>query len=375
MSGLTEQERDEFAETARRLLTEGSSSERVRAAMETPHGHDRALWNQIAELGWLSIHIPEDRGGMGGSFSDTAIMLHEAGRQLMMGPLLGSAVLASAALLWGENESLADQHLPAMTSGERVLTVALANPDGSYQSNRLGPRWTRRHDGLHLSGTAAFVLDAGIADGFIVLATDETGSVTAVLIDADDPGVRVEMTPTMDLTRRVGMVTLDVVVDESRLLVEAGRAGDLCDRLVALGVIGSGLDTVGAAEQMMERSAAYAREREQFGRPIGSFQAIKHHCANMLVSVEASRAIALYAAELFDAPTPDLIEAAGAVASFARPACAEVCRVAVLVHGGIGFTWEHDAHMFLKRSKLNEALFGRASWHRRRLADRVLAPR
>lgn len=373
MNGLTEQERDEFAETARRLLSEASSSERVRAAMETPDGHDRDLWNQIAELGWLSIHIPEDRGGIGGSFSDTAIMLHEAGRQLMVGPLLSSAVLSSAALLWGENESLADGHLGAVSTGERVLTVALANPDGSHQSDRLGPRWAQRDGGVHLSGTAAFVLDAGIADAFIVLATDDDGSVTAAMVEADDPGVRVEMTPTMDLTRRLGMVTLDVVVDESQLLSGAGQASDLCDRLVALGVIGSGLDTVGAAEQMMERSAAYAREREQFGRPIGSFQAVKHHCANMLVSVEASRAIAMYAAELFDAPTPDLVEAAGAVASFARPACAEVCRVAVLVHGGIGFTWEHDAHMFLKRAKLNEALFGRASWHRRRLADRVLA--
>jgi alkylation response protein AidB-like acyl-CoA dehydrogenase len=373
VTALSQQERDELRDAGRKLLVERSSSTHVRALLDDPLGFDRTLWAQMAELGWLAIHIPEVAGGMGASFADLAVILHELGRQVAMAPVLGSVVLGGSALMAAENDDLAVSLLPDIAGGERIVTVASANAGGSYEPSQLGVRWQPESGGVRLAGMARFVPDAHVADELIVAATDARGDVCVALIDARAAGVEVRPEATYDATRRLCSVQLDVVVDDRRLLGEPGRSADLHERLTAVGAVAVAVDALGAAERMMEISAAYARERIQFGRPIGSFQAVKHHCANMLVAVEASRALVLYAAELFDAPADELSLAAAAVSSFSIPACADACSLAVQVHGGIGFTWEHDAHLFLKRVKLDEALFGRPGWHRRRLGARVLA--
>ena len=372
MSGLSDQERDELRDSARRLLTDRSSSSAVRALLDDPTGFDRALWAQMAELGWLAIHIPEEVGGMGGSFSDLAVILHELGRQVTMAPMLSSVVLGATALMASDNRQLAAELLPEIASGERIVTLASANRNGSYEPAQLGVRWQPEAGGLRLVGAARFVPDAHVADQLIIASTDAAGRVTMAVVDADAAGVDVRLEPTVDATRRSCAVELDVVVGEDRLLAEAGTSAMLHERITGVGAVAVAVDALGAGERMLEISSTYAKERMQFGRPIGSFQAVKHHCANMLVAVEASRALVLYAAELFDEPGDEFARAAAAVSSFAIPACADACMIAVQVHGGIGFTWEHDAHLFLKRVKLDEELFGRPTWHRRRLAAQLL---
>ena len=246
------------------------------------------------------------------------------------------------------------------------MTVANAGPHGSYAQAGLGVRWGT-NGGISLTGVARFVPDAHIADGIVVVATDGNGQLVAALVETSSEGLRIEHEFTVDQTRRLCKVTLDnVKVSDSNLLCAPGTAAALHARITNIGAIAVSIDSVGAAERILEVTSQYARERIQFDRPIGSFQAVKHHCANMLIAVEGSRAACTFATEALD-DEGDIDVAASVAKSYSGPSCAESCALAVQVHGGIGFTWEHDAHIYLKRTKLNESLFGTSSWHRRRV--------
>jgi alkylation response protein AidB-like acyl-CoA dehydrogenase len=224
---------------------------------------------------------------------------------------------------------------------------------------------------VRLDGAAGFVLDADIAGSLVVAARDSDGTVAAVAVDAATPGVRIARAPTIDETRRLFTVAFDdVAVRDDRLLCEPGpRTEELLGHVLSLGSIAAACDATGVAEQALEGATTYAKERKQFGKPIGSFQAVKHHCANMAIAVEASRAATRAAADALDGDPATWATTAAITSSYVGPACSEACALAVRVHGGIGFTWEHDAHLHLKRAKLDEVLFGTPSWHRRRLAD------
>ena len=374
---LSDDERDELRSTARKFLGEQASIDRVRALLDDVDGYERSVWAAMAELGWMAVHLPEEHGGMGASYTDLAVLLHEMGRAVTPGPFVASAVLAAEALLRCDNDALRAELLPSIAAGERIVTVANLAPSGSASASQLGVTW-RHEGGVRLSGTARFVPHAHVADAIVVSARDSSGAVTLGLVEAGAPGVRVTLEPMFDQTRRLSRVDLDdVAVRDHRLLGPPGALTALHERLVDVGALAVSIDALGAAEHMLEESSQYAKERHQFGRPIGSFQAVKHHCANMLIFVEASRAAAAFATSTFDDPTaglsPDVGEAASVVKSYGAPACADACELAVQVHGGIGFTWEHDAHLYLKRTKLAEALYGSTSWHRRRLAARALA--
>jgi acyl-CoA dehydrogenase len=369
---LSPDEREALRTTARTLLSRSSSSERVRAAIATEPGYDSELWAQIVELGWTSIHVPEEHGGAGCGYADLVVVAHELGRALTPSPFLASAVLATGALVEADNTDVAAAPLAALVAGESVGAIAFASVTGSYDLDQLGVAWTADGSTLRLDGTAGFVLDADVADVLVVGATGADGAVV-VIVGAGSSGLRIERTPTVDLTRRLFTVSFDDVrVPGDRLLADpGGRSARLLDRVLALGVVAASADAVGAAEQALETTAAYARERTQFGKPIGTFQAVKHHCANMAVSVEASRAATRAAAVELDTDPDGWATTAVITASYVGPACSEVCALAMRVHGGIGFTWEHDTHLQMKRVKLDEMLFGSPSWHRRRLADAV----
>jgi alkylation response protein AidB-like acyl-CoA dehydrogenase len=384
MPQLSADERAELRESARRLLGDRSSSARVRALADDETGHDPALWAAMAELGWPAIAVPEAHGGLGGSYTDLAVILHELGRQVTPAPVLASAVLGPAALAWSANTALAAELLPTVAAGERLLTVALSSDTGSSEPSQLSVAWSTastrsttstRSTGrpaVTLDGVARFVPDAHVADHLVVSARDAAGTLVSALVDRRAPGVTIDVEPTFDQTRRLGRITFDdVAVPDERLLAEPGAGTELHDRLVSLGATAVVCDAVGAAEHVLEIATSYATTRRQFGRPIGSFQAVKHHLANMFTDVEASRAAAAFAVDALDRDGGDggeLRHAAAVAKSFAGPACARVAQLAVQVHGGIGFTWEHDAHLFLKRIKLDEALFGTAKWHRQHLA-------
>jgi alkylation response protein AidB-like acyl-CoA dehydrogenase len=372
MFQLSDDERSELRETARRLLLDRSSSLQVRQLLDDAIGYDQALWSSIADLGWPAIHIPDEYGGMGASYADLAVILHELGRQLTPSPMLASAVVGAAALVSAPNEVLATELLPGVASGATVLAPALSNIGGSYEPARLSVRWSNRYGSVVLDGTARFVPDAHVAAHIVVAATNDDGAVTLVVVDRTAEGIAVTVEPAFDQTRRLATVTFEGVgVDRDRLLADPGTSAALYEHLVSVGAIASVCDAVGAAEHVLEISNAYAKQRFQFGRPIGSFQAVKHHLANMLIDVEASRAAATFAVDALDRGG-DVRHAAAVAKSFAGPACSRVAGLAIQVHGGIGFTWEHDAHLFLKRTRLDEALFGTAKWHRQHLATMLI---
>ncbi len=370
---LSPEEREELRSAARALLGRSSTSAQVRHSVATEAGFDAALWAQVVDLGWTTIHVPEAQGGAGCGYADLAVVVHELGRALTPSPFLASAVLATGALLNAEHVDAAAAPLASLVAGASIGTVAFASVEGSYEPEQLGVGWTAEGSLVRIDGTAGFVLDADLADVIVVAASASDGTPAVVLVDAGMAGVRIERSPTLDLTRRLFTVSFEGVrVGSDRLLAEpGGRSAILLDRILAVGVVAAAADAVGAAEQALESTAAYARERTQFGKPIGAFQGVKHHCANMAVNVEASRAATRAAAAELDQDPSGWATTASITASYVGPACSEVCGLAMRVHGGIGFTWEHDTHLWMKRVKLDEMLFGSPSWHRRRLADAV----
>ena len=371
--GLSADEREELRTTARSLLSHSCSSRRVRTVSEDGNGFDAQLWRQILGLGWTAIHVEERYGGAGCGYRDLVVVLHELGRALAPTPFLASAVLATGALIKGDDEALRSSRLAALASGASIGSVAFAAADGSYDIGDLSVRWVAEKANLVLQGVSGFVLDADLADFLVVAARGENGELAVAVVDTAHPGLRCQRIQTVDQTRRLFSVIFDgVVVPSDQLLCPPGPpAATLFDRVLALGVVAAAADATGVAEGALEATATYSRERMQFGKPIGSFQAVKHHCANMAVNVEASRAATTAAASEFDADPTGWSATADIIASYVGPACSEVCALAMRVHGGIGFTWEHDTHLQMKRVKLDEVLFGRPSWHRRRLADAV----
>jgi alkylation response protein AidB-like acyl-CoA dehydrogenase len=370
---LSSDERDELRATVRSLLSRESSPERVREFVAEPPGYDVALWQHMVELGWTSIHVPAERGGAGCGYGDLAVILHELGRAMTPSPFHASAVLATGALLLAEHRALADPILDVITAGDALGAVAFAGSDGSYDISRMTLSWRSAGGSVRLDGAAGFALDADLADVLVVAARRDDGVVAVFAIEAAMGGVHIEHTATVDPTRRLFTVSVaDVVVGEERMLCEPGPPAErLLDQLLAIGIITASCDATGTAERALERTTEYARERTQFGKPIGSFQAVKHHCADMAIAVEASRAASAAAAEALDGDPAAWPTTAAITSSYVGPACSEACALALLVHGGIGFTWEADSHLYLKRVKLDEVLFGTPSWHRRRLADAV----
>jgi alkylation response protein AidB-like acyl-CoA dehydrogenase len=287
-------------------------------------------------MGWTGIHVPEELGGAGAGYDALAVILHEMGRHLTTSPYLASSVLATEALLRAPKREAAARYLPRLVAGEIRAAVRLpAHP---------------------------LVLDAAGAD--LLIEEIDSGQIVAIEEFSCTP------VPTVDRTRRLYEVQSDG--PPAALLAEAGGSGEgLMQRVAASGSIAAAADAAGAAERITELTTEYAKNRVQFGKPIGSFQAVKHHCADMVIAVEASRAAVRAAFEALGDPEGEALLAADIASSYCGPACSRVCGLAVQVHGGIGFTWEHDAHLFMKRAKLDESLFGTPLWHRRRMAATV----
>jgi alkylation response protein AidB-like acyl-CoA dehydrogenase len=355
---------------ARRVLEKESSSARVRAVANEPLGYDGALWRTMAEMGWTGLAMPEAHGGAGYGFAEMSIVLQELGRHVTPSPFLSTAVLGAGVLLVAAGEGPGRELLPQIAAGD-LRTAVVAR----FVSETSVPTVHRTSRGYVLEGRAAFVLDGCGADLLLVVSPSADGSGGAELfaVPASAAGVSRHLLPTIDMTRRL----CDVTFDEVALPVDArvGRAGDeraLVSWLIDRAAAALAADSVGGAERVLEMSVDYAKARVQFGRPIGTFQAIKHKCADMLLLVEASRVAAEEAAARSPDRPGEPSPAAAIAKSYACDAYAKVAGDSIQLHGGIGFTWEHDIHLFFKRAKLNQALFGDSSWHLARLADLLL---
>lgn len=352
--------------TAREFLDDRIGIDHVRELMMSFEGFDRRLWKEMADLGWTGLAIAEEHGGAGLGRVELGVLVEEMGRKVTPGPFFASAVLATTAVQEIASESQAAELLPALASGDTIASLAIfEGPRGwDWWSPATGA--SQSGDGWVLEGRKRAVLDGHLADLLLVTAGTESG-VGLFVVDPGSDGVGIEQEPALDPTRRQATVTLDGAT-ASRL--GGGDAAPGLRRTLDLSRAALATEQVGGAQQCMEMSVEYAKTRHQFGRPIGSYQAIKHRCANMLMKVEHARSTAYYAARVTD-DADELAVAAPLAGSVSSEAYLWVAGENIQVHGGIGFTWEHDAHIYLKRAKASSLLLG-SPRHQRDLLGETL---
>ena len=353
-------EQTALRDLAREFLGREWTPARLRAAIETESGYDQGFWREMARLGLQGIPIPERYGGQGLGMVELALLLDEMGRHAYCGPYFATALLAASLIEAGGSEEQRRRWLTAIARGELRATVALYEQDPAPRLDGLSARIDRDR----VAGVKRFVPHAASAD--LILVVGGGGRVLAV--ERGAPGMAIEPTPTMDPTQRDALIRFEDTPGESL----PGRDGAV-ETMLRRAAVGASAEMVGAARRSMEMSVAYARTREQFGQPIGAFQAVKHMCAEMLDEVEHSHAALYYAAWAQDAAAPDAGLAASVAKSFVSESARKVCGDAIQVHGGIGFTWEFDLHFFFKRAKHYEPLWGDADFHRERVLDLALA--
>lgn len=355
MTGALAELHDDLRATARRLV--GGSPSALGAA-----GPPVLDWAALARADLLGLEIPEDLGGSGGTFAEVAVVLKEMAQAPAVSPYLGSAVLSTTALLLAEARPGRDELLCALAGGATTAALMLEAGDAAHDGSRCS--FTRAARGGEVCGHAEMVVDAPQVDRLLCLSEAASGTVLAeVVLPAE--GLVIEERPLVDATRRAGAVTADRVLVANAWPLASGAV----DRLSDVAATAVACDSLGLMLAMLEATVAYVKVRKQFGRPIGSFQAVQHACADMLVQVEMSSALVHEAVTACSTGTPgDERRAAVARAkSYAGAAAVEVCGKAIQLHGGIGYAWESGIHAFLKRASLNRALFGSPIEHRRRL--------
>ncbi|HEY2483984.1 MAG TPA: acyl-CoA dehydrogenase family protein [Candidatus Binataceae bacterium] len=358
-------EHEELRQTVRRFMENESSEATVRTLMETEPGYDRRTWERMAsELSLLGLMVPERHGGAGLGPVELAIAMEEMGRVLFCGPYLASAVLATGALLHGADEAAQRKLLPAIASGKSIATVAVTEAAGKWDLASVAMRATRVGSEWKLSGVKDYVLDGHLADALIVAAKADDG-LALFQVEANASGLERHALPTLDLTRKMARLNFS---STPATRISAGEATGALKQVMALGVTMLAAEQVGGAQRCLEMSTEYAKTRLQFGRPIGSFQAIKHKCADMLVETEFARSAAYHAAFAI-ADGEDGFEAAHLAKSYCSESYFHAAAENIQIHGGMGFTWEHPAHLYFKRARASSILFGDPSEHRLQLAN------
>jgi alkylation response protein AidB-like acyl-CoA dehydrogenase len=352
-------EQDAFRASLSGFLREAAPLARVREAA----GHDRLLWQRLcSELELPGLHVALEYGGAGGTFVETAIVFSELGRALTPVPLAATAFAIEAVLRAGDDEQRR-RLLKVLLCGEQIGAFAVAGPDDADPSG--APVRADWHDGTVLTGVCGPVLHGHVADLFIVPAVAD-GAVTLHIVAADAPGVTVVRLPSFDITRPVARLELAQAPAEAL----AASSPDVIERVLDVARVLLAAEMLGGAEACLAMAVEYARTRRQFDRPIGSFQAVKHACAEMMIEIDATRAAVMYAA-MSAANGHDLQIAGPLVNAQAADTYALCAGSAIQVHGGIAFTWEHDLHLYFRRAKTTQALFGGSTHHRGLLADRA----
>lgn len=362
--GLTE-EQLQLRASAGALMAEIASEVEVRRLMATADGVDDIAWRQVCELGLPGLAVPEERGGAGGSLVDQGVVLEQMGRSVYCGPYYSTAVLAAQTLLGMEQDPHAEELLQQVCAGTSRATLALTEGSGRWNEDAVALAAERGATSWLLSGSKTFVPDGASADVLLVVARTSGGtSLFAVPADAD--GLVRTPLPTMDQTRK--QARLDFSSTPARLLGEEGRGWTSVEQALQAAAVALGAEQVGGAERVLEMCVEHARTRHQFGRAIGSFQAVQHKCATMLVDVEAAKSAAYFGLAAAAQRTPEL----PSVASLAKAYCSEAYRrttnEAIQVFGGMGLTWAHPLHLYFKRARSSQLLLGTAAEHRRRLA-------
>jgi alkylation response protein AidB-like acyl-CoA dehydrogenase len=365
--GLTE-EQQQLKDIARNFLSRECPTTRVREIMADDVGMPCDLYRQIANLGWSGLIVPEKFGGAGLGMLDMSVLLEECGYAALPGPFLFSSVLAASLLAGGGSEDLNDRWLGPLAEGRAIGTVAIVESSDSITSADLSTTARTSAGGWVLNGAKMFVPYAHVADFVIVAARAGPGArdVGLFVVESAIAGVRIHRLNNLDLTRRVCAMELDAVVVPAQ--ARLGGGAKLYDRLVDVAAVAIAADSLGGTERVLEMAVEYSKVREQFGKPIGAYQALQHAAAEIVADMEPARSLLWYAAHALDTLPKEAARAAAMVKARMCDVYMRSADRAVLMHGGIGFTWDHDIHLWFKRARFNESYFGAPPFHRERVA-------
>ena len=366
------EEQEMLRRSAREFLAKECGPKVVRRLMETEDGYDAALWKKIADLGWTALGIPEEYGGVG-TFLDLVVVLEEAGRALLPGPFFSTMGLAVPVLIEAGTQAQKKEALTAIAEGSARATVAFTEPSGRWDAAGVALKAERSGGGWRLDGVKLFVPDAHVADYIAVVARtrgEGEEGLSLFLIKGRPHGMTVKPLETMDMTRRWWELRFDgVQLDGDALMGAPDKAWPGLKRALEWSTAALCAEMVGGVQKVLETSTEYAKTRQQFGKPIGIYQAVSHKIADMLVLSESGRSATYYAAWAVDADAPDRSVAASMAKAYVSDAYRKVAGDGIQVHGGIGFTWEHDMHLYFKRAKSSEVTLGDATYHRELVAQ------
>lgn len=360
-------EQQQFRDYVRKFMEANSSATEVRRLMETKQGYDKDVWlNLAASLGLQGLHIPEEYGGQGFGPIELNIALEEMGRCLLCAPFFGSSVLATQAILQAGNEDEKQVLLPDLATGGKIAALALAEPEGIWDASGINMTASENDNEYLLNGSKSFVVDAQIADYIVVVArtpgtTGEDG-ISFFTVDKSAQGLEKRLLSTIDETRKLSCLTFNNVV--AKPLGEVGNGSAALKQTLILCYVALANEMVGGAQKLLESALDYAKLRVQFGRTIGSFQVTKHKFADLLLEVELAKSAAYYAAEAAAENSSDLASTASLAKALASDTFMHVAAETIQIHGGIGFTWENDTHLYFKRAKSAEVFLGGPALHR-----------
>jgi alkylation response protein AidB-like acyl-CoA dehydrogenase len=363
------EEQEELRRSVRRFLDDKSPISEVRRLMETTEGYDPAVWAQMgSQLGLQGLAVPEEHGGSGFTYVELIVVLEEMGRSLLCAPYFSTVALAANAILSSGDDGAKKELLPGVASGDTIATLAFTEDNGRWDEGGITTAASRAGDGWTLDGHKMFVLDGHVAN-LIVVAARTSAGLSLFAVEENAPGLTRTPLATMDQTRK--QARLELSGTPGRLIGADGGASAALSRTLDLAAVALAAEQVGGAQRCLDMSVEYAKERVQFGRPIGSFQAIKHKCADMLLEVESAKSAAYYAGWAAAEASDELPVVASLAKAYCSDAYFHAAAENIQIHGGIGFTWEHDAHLYFKRAKSSELLLGDPTYHRELLAQRI----
>ena len=371
------QEQEMLRATARRFFENECPSAFVRKMMDDPAGTTPEFWQKLAEQGWLGLIYPEAYGGAGLGLVDLAVLMEEMGRAVVPGPFFSNVLLGGLALLDAGSEDQKKEWLTRIASGEGKVPLAWTEPNARWDAAGVTLAAKETRGGFVLSGTKLFVHDAHTADALVVAARTGEGAtpedgVSLFLVPGGAPGLNVKLLPTMDQTRKLCEATFaGVTVGHEALVGEKGRGWMPLAKVIDKATVGLCAEMCGGALKVLEMTTEYAKIRIAFGKPIGSYQGVKHKAADMLVDAENAKSITYYAAWAVDQGVPEAPLAASMAKAYVSDAFRRVAGTGIQLHGGIAFTWEHDLHLYFKRAKGSEFAFGDATYHRERVAQLI----
>jgi alkylation response protein AidB-like acyl-CoA dehydrogenase len=371
------QEQELLRATARKFFENECTSEFVRARMAEPAGVTDEFWKKLAEQGWLGLIYPEEFDGTGLGFVDLTVLMEEMGRAVMPGPFFSTVLLGGLAILEAGSTAQKKAWLSKISQGQAKTTLAFTEPNARWDAAGVTVTARESSGGFSISGTKLFVLDAHVADVIVVAARTREGKrpeegLSLFLVPKGAKGLDVKLLPTMDQTRKLCEVTFtDVTVGADALLGTKDQAWGPLSRVLDRATVALCAEMCGGAQRVLDMTTDYAKIRVAFGKPIGSYQGVKHRAADMLVEVENAKSLTYYAAWAVDENVPEAPLAASMAKAYVSDAYRRTAGAGIQLHGGIGFTWEHDLHLYFKRAKSSEFTFGDASYHRERVAQLI----